>query len=790
MYYNDKGERSVTDYKQLAWKYLKYNKKRTILTILGVALSVMILFAFINSVLSYYVTERSMVRKEIKYEAGFLCPSEEVAKCIAEEDCIIEWEIVSDIQGGSNGCSIQVNFKQPFLMKHFISRIEEKYAVETRLSPLASFYFAQDKDNAMVVLALFALLIAYIFAIFGVAVVRNSIQLITLEQIKDYGMLRCMGSTKGQLRSMVFVMGFLLESMGIIVGVLLGFLAYLPIALRAKWEVGFHVIGIPLILLCFMFDLYFVMQENCKFVNKLTPVAAVRGEFKIKVAKIKVRRKSLLGLLFGIEGDYAYKNLRRNPARMWKSVGAMSMGIAMVIVAVSLGGAFLSYMTKDSAQFGKYQFLDAVPIEPGFGQRRYDSILLPQEQKEILQKHKQVKNSKPVYEVCIYTADVFEVYEHYTNEFKQGTDIGEIKEKLKESYLKNKEKENLIGQYAYSELLVKNSLVGYDEEDYKKLESQLVEGTLNISDRGIVLVNQTCAMKSSGETLNASWGIYDITDYRVGDTITFVDFKKLDILMKKRIREKEWDIEQGEVDFKLTWEVIGECYEELVKEGATKTYIIEGIVAKDENRAILSGDLRFVLPQERYWEETGLTRAETSGTMYHIGGYRLPEELQPVYDWVNQNGDYYNQVFYLDTLSFMGSLRDLLTGATIFILFVVIVNMLNVVNTTASDLYLRRKEFAQLRVLGMSKKKLIFTVLLEGIFTSILSGVIGVTLGYLIVEYAIDIISMGYYIPFQFSWRLSFLLVAVSTLIMCATVYLPIRGMDINMAEALQSSGE
>lgn len=780
----------MTDYKQLAWKYLKYNKKRTILTVLGVSLSTMILFAFINSVLSFYVTERNTAREELKYEAGFLCPSEAVARQIAEEDCIAEREIVSDIQEGSHGCAIQVNFKQPFLMMHFIRQIEKQYAVEAKLSPLASFYFVEEDDNAMVVLALSALLIAYIFAIFGVAVVRNSIQLITLEQIKDYGMLRCMGSTKGQLKSMVFAMGFLLESMGIALGILLGFLSYLPIALKAEWEVGFHVIGIPLILLCFLFDLYFVMQENCKFVNKLTPVAAVRGEFKIKTGKVKVRKKSLVGYLFGVEGDYAYKNLRRNPARMWKSVGAMSMGIAMVIVAVSLGGAFYSYMTIDSAQFGEYQFLDAIAMEPGFGQKRYDSMLLPMEHREVLQKNKQVKKSKPVYEVCIYTADVLEVYEHYTNEFKQGTDIGEIKEKLKETYLKNKEENSLIGKYAYGELLMKNSLVGYDEEDYRRLESQLVDGTLNISDQGIVLVNKTCSMKSSEVTLNASWGVYDITDYRVGDTITFVDYKKLDDLIKERIRERGWDIKKGEVDFKLAWEVMGECYEKLVKEGATKTYVIEGIVAKDENRAILSGDLRFVLPQERYWEETGLTTTEISGIMYHIGGYRLPEQFQPMYDWVSKNGDYYNQVFYLDTLSFMGDLHDLLVGATVFILFVVIVNMLNVINTTASDLYLRRKEFAQLRVLGMSKRKLIFTVLLEGIITSILSGIIGVTLGYLIVDRAMEFVSQGFYIPFTFSWGLCILLIVVSTLIMCATVYLPIKGMEINMAEELQGGGE
>ena len=49
---NVRGERIVKDYKQLAVRYLKHNKKRTLLTILGVALSTMILFAFLNRLIS------------------------------------------------------------------------------------------------------------------------------------------------------------------------------------------------------------------------------------------------------------------------------------------------------------------------------------------------------------------------------------------------------------------------------------------------------------------------------------------------------------------------------------------------------------------------------------------------------------------------------------------------------------------------------------------------------------------------------------------------------------------
>ena len=86
--------------------------------------------------------------------------------------------------------------------------------------------------------------------------------------------------------------------------------------------------------------------------------------------------------------------------------------------------------------------------------------------------------------------------------------------------------------------------------------------------------------------------------------------------------------------------------------------------------------------------------------------------------------------------------------------------------------------------------KLTFAVLLEGLITAFLAGIIGVGVGYLIVELAMDAINYAVYVEFSFSWGLSLLLVLVSTIILCLTVYLPIRGMKLNMAEELQGSGE
>lgn len=784
----------MKDFKELAGRYLAFNKRRTILTILGVALSSMVLFVLINTILSFYITARNDTREKVKYEMVFLCDSEETANELAKENCIIASQIVEkELPKDKGGVKYEVyaNFEHPYLMKGDIEELTAKYSVECQATALGGYYYTEE-GSPLVVLGAFALLIAYIFATFGVAVVRNSIQLMTLEQIRDYGMLRCMGSTKKQLKEMVFKMGFLLEISGIAIGIVLGFLVYLPIALTAKMEIGFHVVSVIFIVVAFVFDLYFVMQENCKFVNKLTPVAAVRGEFKIKTHKIKARRKSLAGLLFGIEGDYASKNLKRNPARMWKSVGAMSMGIAMSIVAISMCGILYSYATNDTKQYGKYQVEDRGPYMPGFEQGWTELMMMPDEYAEQLEASKYVSVSKDVYEAYWYTADFMELLDHYTREFMYESDFGRYKRSGIDWYEKNKDKnidENEWVKGLHELDLAECSLIGYDEEDYADLEEALIEGTVDLSENGILLVNGTGAMVESSEDLNMVYREYTMTNYKVGDTVEFVDYQKLDAWIRTRIKGVELQTEDGEFDYELGYSILYEGYQEMVKQGVARTYVIEGILNQDVNRAILFDGPRFVLPLEQFFDETGLTEENTAGKMYHLKGMQLDKPLKKALEGMVEYGAY-EQSRYLEALYMMSTILKVVIGAGCFVLFVVVVNMLNVINTTASDLHLRRKEFAQLRVLGMSKKKLTFTVLLEGLIAAFFSGIIGVALGYLIVALVMNAVNYGYYVEFSFSWGWSAVFVLLSTLILCLTVYLPIRNMKLNVAEELQAGGE
>ena len=782
----------MNDYKQLASRYLKHNKKRTVLTIFGVAISTMMLFAFLNAMLSLYFTQRDDLQETVKYEAAILCEDEGVRGEIAGESFVVESkettvELSQEEDGGIQK-ALYVSFDRPYLTGRYLKELTEKYGVEYQITELAIYYFAEDGLGILGIVGLAILLVAYIFAIFSVSVVRNSIQLISLEQIRDYGVLRCVGSTKKQLKSVVFWMGFLLELNGIFLGSVFGFLLYLPLAIKSGLDIGFHVIVIPVILAVFMFDLYFVMQENCRFVNRLTPVAAVRGEFKINKSKIKARRKGLVGLVLGVEGDYAMKNLKRNPSRMWKTIGIMSMGIMMVTIAVSLYLTICDCVLGDAKQYGWYQISDYNVWEPGVGAiAAREENWLEAENVSVLQNNESVTEYKPIYETVLFSANPLEFYEHMTPEYASDTNYGNALPGMVKSYREG----NLEGysKVMLDRFLASNWLVGYEPADYERLQEELVAGSLELSENGIALINGTSLLSDAMGTLNEAWMEYTITTYQIGDTIEMVDYKALARLVEQRLNQKRLmpSVKNGTYNFEEIRTIVCECYWELVRAGKTKEYVVEALIAKDVNRATMySQEPIFVLPLNRYFEETGLNASNRSGMMYHIDGIRLSDEVENIF---YKTGSYAD-LSYIMVLGTLTQTLELIVGATLFVLFLFVVNMLNVVNTTASDLYLRRREFAQLRVLGMSKKKLTFTVMLESMIVAIISGVIGTVGAYIPMKVALDFVNIGFYVPLKFSWGICIGMVAFCTLLMCMTVYIPIRKMKMNMAEELLASGE
>lgn len=447
----------------LAIFYLKHNKRRSWLTILGVAITVIVLYAILNVSLDQLIINRDAVRAEADFDLMLFTQKEEEINEITKLDEVKEaytGEVYDNESDTLYKNGLYVNLKNPYRMKKVLEKINSQFNVRGEMNDrLAAYYLQLGDENLVFGMIMAVLLLSYIFAIFGVGIIRNSIQLYSLEQIKDYGILRCIGATKKQLRTYIYMMGAVLEIMGIILGVLLGYPVCLLIGIIFRRVIHFHFLPILLILFVFLGDMYFVMQENCKFVNELTPISAVRGEFRIKKERIKVRNTKGIRKMLGIEGEYAYKSLMRNKGRFLKSICAIGIGIGAFVAMISILETADKRLSEEEEKYGEYQVYYYLPIEAEMDTNRVESCLPNNDLLTAILEEECIEKAKRMYVSTLYATSSSMVVGKLSKEYIENTYMGNNDFRVYNSDMDKSWKDCIFSGV---------SLWGLDDEDYAK----------------------------------------------------------------------------------------------------------------------------------------------------------------------------------------------------------------------------------------------------------------------------------------------------------------------------------
>lgn len=808
----------MNHYKKLAFRYLKMNKRRSRVTVMGVAAAVAVLYALLNLGWSALLQYREKVREEKDYELIFLTETAEQAEQLMADEKI-KSAYVGPYYDGRGEEPVQyenalyVNLKNPYRMNAALQEFGFRYGVDGVTNyELEMAYMQGDQANGIFVATLGSLLVSMIFAIFGIGIVRNSIQMSTLEQIKDYGNLRCIGASKGQLKSIVYLEGTILEVIGNGIGVLIGGILSMAVGRFLDVKVGFHIIPALPVLGAFLGDLYFAMEDNCRVIANLTPVSAIRGEYRIRREKFKLRRKSIFGRLFGIEGDYAYKSIMRNPFRFFKTVWAIGIGIAAVITAMGFYSTMNAMIKDVDSLFGYYKvFYDDGPLSAGESIDDVQSMLPDVRFLEAVSDMNEVDAAKQIYSARVLLTDGELFYGHLTESYLEDTEEGEYLKFMRE--MAEGESDVPKTQQLYMEQdLAEVTFSGYDEEDYERYEPALVDGTLDISENGVVLVNggEELAVQRSDnamveDALNRENYIQvTYTDYKVGDTIDLLDMERYRTLLTQAqeiLNKKYQDVLSDSYDenarqyYLESSEAAVQVREQMLREGSYKTYTIEGIVSEEVN--MYSSGPQFILPLEQYYTVSGTDETMMVGMRYHFKRFsasRFYDTLRKAAgDGYDQNveDDYTLWTPYAEYVSMFDSMKNVFRFILLVIGFIVMMSTFNIINTTAGNLYLRRKEFAQLRVIGVSKKQLMRMVMLEGMIATVVANGIGVLLGVVIHRAAFDrIYALVFDARFRFPVAGMLCGLFVSALILCGAVYVPLKGLKLDMASDLATGGE
>lgn len=833
----------MKDYRMLAVRYLKQNKQRSIITILGTTLTVMILYSLLNVGYGYLLQTRTELRESQNYEFVLFTETEEQIT-----DILADSRVRSAYTGpyysyhGGIGTmyenALYVNTYNPYKLDSIFEQLCLAYGVDGDVHNELAWTYLQGSDGSFIVVVIyFSILVAFIFAIIGVGIIRNSIQLCMFENIRDYGNLRCIGSSKKQLKEIIFLQGMILELAGIVAGSILGTIVTIILSKSfqaldyIRFQGGFHLLPVVLILVTFFVDLYFAMGENAKLVTKMTPVSAIRGEYRIRKEKLRLREKNpfriLMVRLFGIDGGYAFMSLMRNPGRFWRTVGALVFGMAAFMTIIGVSSSFQTEVKQEMDSYNYYQIYINNTLDVTENISQVANSFPPYDVLQELADIKDITEVKRIYSAVGYVTSPDELYDHYTEEYME-SNTGAIKEYSYQEIKNYMEHTDSQTKYYALDDAIGVTCYGYDEADLARCQPALMDGTLELSENGVVLVNQTNVFVPN-ESEYMSYGSEEIvvptilTDYQVGDTIDIVDIAKMHERLDPELtdlNERYWEIYEKDFeedpedrDRSLTliereynqkkYQLVFECWQDLVEEGCFRTYVIEGIIEEDMN--FLSPDYeldmpKILMPRETFFDLTGTNADQLTGIFYHLDKLPKSNKIANIFDLDDMFGmeGYQYGFFYTfcDISWFVYSIGGFqkmsrwIMGVSLVVLFILTMSLLNTINATSSNLHLRRKEFAQLRVIGVSKKHLMRMVMLEGIITTVAASVIGILLGFALSYGVFITFTMLYGVSYHFPIFVAIIAVIVSALVLCGAIYVPLKRLGNGMADDLKTGGD
>ena len=558
-------------------------------------------------------------------------------------------------------------------------------------STLLALYGESTYGNVMSSMGGMMIIMLSLVSIGCIIVIYNSFAISVMERKKEFGLLSSIGATKRQLSHTVFFEAVVVGVIGIILGILGAYIGIGCVILiinnlisdmleyKLYLVTNYLFIIIPVIFMIIVIGISaFIPSRRA---SKVSPIEAIRQNDDIKINKKKIRTSKLVLKLFGIEGEIALKNIKRNKKKYRVTIVSLFISIVLFI-------SFSSYMnyTLNTAS----SVMGEVPYDyqiSYFGDN-------PNNDKEALDKINEIVKSSDVKEYVSYSVSNLSIIGNYTYS-------DEYLDFYKNAYGDDgiKALNNLKYQSIYILVLDDNS---YNK--YKKL--------IGLDKDSVILLNRFKGV-SYGNNKRVNYDIPVINNGNINikicnfnddeenvDTTKYCN-KNIDNIF---VTNKSFDlIEEFSYmdDFKL-------------------------IVNKKLYDSILDGGTDFI--------QFNIISDNTNNID------KLTKEL-----------DKYNNVNYINIKESMKQANNLILVVKIlmygFISLVTLIGVTSVFNTISTSMALRKREFAVLRSIGLTRggfnKMLFFESLFFGMKSLIfaLPVSIGVTI---LIHYSLaDMVSIS-----------------------------------------------
>lgn len=327
---------------KLATRSLRKNKGRTLITLMGIVLSVLMvctIFTLLNSMLDSAID--SIIEKDGYWHiAVYNTTAEQIADLEAAEG-VLSTQMISIDENDV----FRITLKNPDEVYEFASRYlseTTEYSYHTEL--LSYLGISQSESIKSLIMGIAAALLL-IIAVGAISLIYNAFAISVSERTKELGLLSSIGATQKDIRTIVYSEALLLGTVAIPIGIVLGLLtswalldifgAYMGKVLYVNIGMRLHINGWLLMITAIFGYLLVLLSAGvpARAASKISIIGNLKGEkgvMKVKCSNFTSSAENLLA--------------KRTIKREKKAFRAITFSLAISIFLFVSANAFSLYM--------------------------------------------------------------------------------------------------------------------------------------------------------------------------------------------------------------------------------------------------------------------------------------------------------------------------------------------------------------------------------------------------------------------------------------------------------------
>lgn len=573
-----------------------------------------------------------------------------------------------------------------------------KYKIKINKELLAYQGASLDDETLKTIYGLGAFIMGIVL-VSSVFVIRNGFAISITERLKQYGMLSSIGATKKQIKKSVYFEGFILGIIGIPLGILSGIFAIYILVNVVNYILKDYVssgtlltygISWTAIVVSIIVSIVTIWLSCRRSAKKASKITPIEAIRSSEDVKLKAKKIKCPKIITKIFKTGG-EIAYKNLKRSKKKYRTTVISIIVSVVIFIAISSFIQYGFKMSSAYYTEKNYNYVVYTYTTASPE-DTEEFAKEQEKSLKMLTDISNLPDVGDVSINKTNTFEM----NMDEKHKAELTEYGKNIKARYSESNSNQEQIDNVNIISLS-KNAYdaylkkIGGDYETYKD---------------GAILIDNNINLNEKGKKIQGS-----MYTWKKGDTITGkINDKEYNIKIVAKTEERPNGVEN--LYNTNAYFIVSEDF--INKTG----YISATLYAQSNDADKLDAEV------ERYKKDNNLTDS-------NLKSFNLEESVRAE-----------NAIVLVISIFLYG-----------FIGVITLIGITNIFNTITTNMNLRKKEFAMLKSIGMTKKEFNRMIRLESIFYGVKSLVIGIPIG-LVLSYGMynvfkNSMEMDYVLPYK-----------------------------------------